>query len=164
MRNRAARARAGRMSSVPPPDILPAAGEVRASQTRSYPVLQTVSVPPGEVPAGMRTQGTVHHRMRREGFEFSRQHRPIRQPIPPTVPPVISSRFQPTALWMSQSVSTVNAGSWRWPARFSGAWGRVGRLVLPQPGGAVQQPAPRWTRTIRVRRYSTLPQEIIPHG
>jgi hypothetical protein len=130
-----------------------------------YPVMRAVLVPPGELLAGMRTQPVVQHRARRDGHVANRVHQPIRQEIPTGAPAVRSSAFQPTLLRMFGWMDTTST-DWNWPARFSGLWSRVGVLAIPAPGGARQQPAPRFTRVLRVPRFSTLPPEMIPvpHG
>jgi hypothetical protein len=113
----------------------------------------------------MRTQPIVGHDQRRDGWNFMRSHVPIERANPgPIVPPVISSQFQPIAIDPQGNVTETTSTDWRWPARFSGLWSRAGLLALASPGGAEMGASPRWSRVVRVPRYSTLPGEIIPRG
>lgn len=143
-------------------DVLPWSGELVAVQGRSAPVLQAVLVRPDTTPAGVRTQPVVDKHVRNTRFVSYRFHRPYRMEIPTTPPAVQSSRFQPVVLWRSGWTDTKPGGSWLPPPRFSGLFHRAAVLVLPNPGGAQQLPRWRWTRTIRVPRYSTLPPEYTP--
>lgn len=159
MRRRSGRA----IASDPTADLIAWQGSIRIDPVdeRSYPVMRSVLVPPGELLAGMRTQPVVQKRPIRDGHVAHRVHEPIRQEIPTGAPAVRSSAFQPTLLHMRGWFDSTST-DWNWPARFSGLWARVGLLAVPTPGGAQQQPAPRFTRVLRVPRFSTLPPEMTP--